>query len=215
LPDCLDDFEKWHHRESGIDPLIRACMAHYQFETIHPFRDGNGRIGRLLLALTLYQWMKLGSPWLYLSPFFDRHKDDYIDHLFNVSADGRWLPWIRFCLQGVVSQSDDTLGRIDRIVALREDWTRRVAESGGSVRLNRIVDALFTSPLTTIPQAATLTAVTYPTAKHDLDRLRGLGILSEGPPHMTPRYFYSTLAIFCLRADALHGGAKRSARGAR
>ena len=112
LPDCLDAFEKWHHLDSDIDPLIRACMAHYQFETIHPFRDGNGRVGRLLLALTIFQWMKLGSPWLYLSPFFDRHRDDYIDHLFNVSADGRWLPWIRFCLQGVVAQCDDTLGRI-------------------------------------------------------------------------------------------------------
>lgn len=191
LPDCLDAFEKWHHAESGTDPLIRACMAHYQFEAIHPFRDGNGRVGRLLLALTINQWMRLGSPWLYLSPFFDRHKDDYIDHLFNVSADGRWLPWIRFCLQGVVAQCDDTLGRIDRIVALREDFSRRVAGSGGSARLNRIVEGLFASPLTTIPQAAALTEVTYPTAKSDMERLQGLGILREGPPAMTPRYFYS------------------------
>jgi len=191
LPDCLDAFEKWHHLDSDIDPLIRACMAHYQFETIHPFRDGNGRVGRLLLALTIFQWMRLGSPWLYLSPFFDRYKDDYIDHLFNVSADGRWLPWIRFCLQGVVAQCNDTLGRIDRIVALREDFGRRVAESGGSARLSRIVEALFASPLTTIPQAATLTEVTYPTAKKDIDRLQGLGILREGPSDITPRYFYS------------------------
>jgi Fic family protein len=74
LPDCLDAFEKWHHADSGTDPVIRACMAHYQFEAIHPFRDGNGRVGRLLLALTITQWMRLGSPWLYLSPFFDRHR---------------------------------------------------------------------------------------------------------------------------------------------
>lgn len=191
LADCLDAFEKWHHLDAGVDPLIRACMAHYQFETIHPFRDGNGRVGRLLLALTIYRWMNLGSPWLYLSPFFERHKDDYIDHLFNVSADGDWLPWVRFCLHGVVAQCNDTLERIDRIVALREDFGRRVAESGGSARLNRIVDSLFSSPLTTIPQAAMLTEVSYPTAKSDMERLQRLGIILEGPLDMTPRYFFS------------------------
>jgi Fic family protein len=189
---CLDAFEKWHHAGSDIDPLIRACMAHYQFEAIHPFRDGNGRIGRLLLSLTIYEWMSLAGPWLYLSPFFERHKEDYIDYLFNVSADGRWLPWIEFCLQGVIAQSNDTLDRIDRIVALRDDFSRRVSESGGSARLSRIVEALFTSPLTTIPQAAALTEVTYPTAKSDIERLVGLGILTEGPVARVPRYFYSS-----------------------
>lgn len=191
LMECLDAFEKWHHADSDIDPLIRAFMAHYQFETIHPFRDGNGRIGRLLLSLTIYAWMGLVGPCLYLSPFFERHKEDYIDHLFNVSADGRWLPWIEFCLQGVVAQSNDTLDRIDRIVALRDDFSRRVSESGGSARLTRIVEALFTSPLTTIPQAAALTEVSYPTAKNDIERLVGLGILIEGPAARAPRYFYS------------------------
>ncbi len=191
LMECLDAFEKWHHADSDIDPLIRAFMAHYQFETIHPFRDGNGRIGRLLLSLTIYAWMGLVGPWLYLSPFFERHKEDYIDHLFNVSADGRWLPWVEFCLQGVVAQSNDTLDRIDRIVALRDDFSCRVSESGGSARLTRIVEALFTSPLTTIPQAAALTEVSYPTAKSDIERLVGLGILIEGPAARVPRYFYS------------------------
>jgi Fic family protein len=191
LAECLDAFEKWHHADSDIDPLIRAFMAHYQFETIHPFRDGNGRIGRLLLSLTIYDWMGLVGPWLYLSPFFERYKQDYIDHLFNVSADGRWLPWIEFCLEGVVAQSNDTLDRIDRIVALRDDFSRRVSESGGNARLSRIVEALFTSPLTTIPQAAALTEVTYPTAKSDVERLVGLGIVIEGPTARTPRYFYS------------------------
>lgn len=191
LAECLDAFEKWHHADSDIDPLIRALMAHYQFETIHPFRDGNGRIGRLLLSLTIYDWMNLVGPWLYLSPFFEQHKQDYIDHLFNVSADGRWLPWIEFCLEGVVAQSNDTLDRIDRIVALRDDFSRRVSESGGNARLSRIVEALFTSPLTTIPQAADLTEVTYPTAKSDVERLVGLGIVIEGPAARTPRYFYS------------------------
>ena len=199
---CLDAFEKWHHTECDIDPLIRAFMAHYQFEAIHPFRDGNGRIGRLLLSLTIYQWMDLVGPWLYLSPFFERHKQDYIDHLFNVSADGRWVPWIEFCLQAVIAQSNDTLDRIDRIVALRDDFSRRVSTSGGSARLTRIVEALFTSPLTTIPQAAALTAVTYPTAKSDIDRLVGLGIVTEGPAARVPRYFSSAELFQIAYEDA-------------
>lgn len=195
VADCLDSFEKYHHEASDIDPLIRAFMAHYQFETIHPFRDGNGRVGRLLLALTIYQWMGLGSPWLYLSPFFEKHKSEYIDHMFQVSADGQWIPWIEFCLHGVVAQCDDTLCRIDRIVQLRDELNHRVAASGGSARLTAIVEALFTSPLTTVPQAAKLTDVTYPTAKADITRLCELGILTEGPADWTPRYFYSP-AIF-------------------
>lgn len=191
LAECLDAFEKYHHAESEIDPLIRAFMAHYQFETIHPFRDGNGRVGRLLLSLTIFQWMNLGSPWLYLSPYFERFKDDYIDRLFMVSADGQWLPWIRFCLEGVIAQSDDTIDRIDRLVALREEFSHRVAESGGSARLQKLLDGLFASPLVTVPQARDLTDVSYPTAKSDIDRLVGLGILKAGPPEWSPRYFFS------------------------
>jgi Fic family protein len=195
LVDCLDAFEKYHHQDSEIDPLIRAFLAHYQFETIHPFRDGNGRVGRLLLSLTIYQWMNLGSPWLYLSAFFERFKDDYIDRLFLVSTDGQWLPWIQFCLQGVVAQSNDTIDRIDRLIALRDEFSRRVAESGGSARLHTIVEGLFASPLVTIPQARDLTGVTYPTAKGDIERLRDLGILQEGPAERNPRYF-SAPAIY-------------------
>lgn len=187
----LDRFEKYHHADSAIDPLIRAFMAHYQFETIHPFRDGNGRIGRLLLSLTIYHWMSLGSPWLYMSAFFERNKEEYIDRLFMVSADGQWEPWIRFCLHGVVEQSKDTVRRIDRLVALREELTNRVVGSGGSARLHGIVENLFSSPVVTIPQVAKATEVTYPTAKADIMRLIDLGILAEGDPSLSPKFFFS------------------------
>jgi len=191
IADCLDAFEKYHHAESAIDPLIRAFMAHYQFETIHPFRDGNGRVGRLLLSLTIYQWLGLRSPWLYMSAFFERNKDDYIDRLFMVSANGDWTSWVEFCLRGVVEQSRDAIGRIDKLVCLRERYTSQIAESGASARLHRIVETLFGGPVVTIPQVALLTNVTYPTAKADVDRLRKLGILAEGNPAISPKYFYS------------------------
>ncbi|MCP5141434.1 MAG: Fic family protein [Gammaproteobacteria bacterium] len=187
---CLDSFEKYHHADSTIDPLIRAFMAHYQFETIHPFRDGNGRVGRLLLSLTVAHWMNLGSPWLYMSAFFERHKDEYINRLFMVSADGQWKPWIGFCLQGVIEQANDTIRRIDQLVALREDFVNRVTQSGGSARLHGIVEGLFTSPVVTIPRVASTAGVTYPTAKSDVARLIDLGILKEGAV-VTPKYFFS------------------------
>lgn len=187
---CLDSFEKYHHAESSVDPLIRAFMAHYQFETIHPFRDGNGRVGRLLLSLTVAHWLEMGSPWLYMSAFFERHKDEYIDRLFMVSADGQWAQWITFCLQGVVEQANDTIRRIDQLVALREDFANRVAQSGGNARLHGIVERLFVSPVVTIPAVAIAAEVTYPTAKSDITRLVDLGILKEGTG-MTPKYFFS------------------------
>ncbi|MEN8260513.1 MAG: Fic family protein [Pseudomonadota bacterium] len=191
LPSCLDAFEKYHHENSEIDPLIRAFMAHYQFETIHPFRDGNGRVGRLLLSLTIYAWLRLSSPWLYMSAFFERYKDEYIDRLFMVSANGEWERWIAFCLQGVVEQSLDAIDRIDKLVALSDNYAMKVGASGGSARLQPIVDRLFESPIVTVPQVKDLTAVTYPTAKTDIERLITIGILQEGPPETYPKYFFA------------------------
>jgi len=192
---CLDAFEKYHHANSSVDPLLRAFMAHYQFETIHPFTDGNGRTGRLLLALTICQWLGLDKPWLYMSAFFERHKDEYIDRLFMVSADGQWEQWLSFCLQGVIEQANDTIRRIDQLVGLREAFRERVASSGGSARLHGITEYLFTAPVITIPQVADMTDVSYPTAKADVGRLMKLGILAEHPSDETPKLYLSP-AIF-------------------
>jgi Fic family protein len=191
VPECLDVFEKYHHEVSDIDPLIRAFMAHYQFETIHPFRDGNGRVGRLLLSLTIYIWLGLSSPWLYMSAFFERHKDEYIDRLFMVSANGEWDRWIEFCLTGVVEQSVDAIERIDKLVALRARYAQLVGRSGGSARLHRILDKLFEGPVTTVPQVQALTGVTYPTARSDIKRLVDMKILREGPEPAYPKHFFA------------------------
>lgn len=188
---CLNDFERYLHTESEIDPLIRAFMAHYQFETIHPFLDGNGRVGRLLLSLTIYEWLKLGNPWLYMSAFFERHKDEYIDILFRVSTHGDWTRWLSFCLTGVVEQCTDAIGRFERLVKLRDDYHQRVATTGGAVRLNQLVDGLFEAPAVTVPQVAKRFEVTYPTAKSDITRLVRLGILREGPEMMYPKTFFA------------------------
>lgn len=177
LETCLDDFEKFLHDSTAIDPLVRAFLAHYQFEAIHPFVDGNGRVGRALLALSAYTWAELSTPWLYLSPFFDAHKDEYIDRLFAVSATGAWDEWVRFCLQGTVEVCRDAVVRCDRLRALREEFRDRVAR--GSGRMHRLVDLLFAYPIITVTEAMRRLGVTYPTARADIGKLETLGIVRE------------------------------------
>ena len=174
LSECLEAFEKTLSQTSDIDPLLRAFMIHYQFETIHPFGDGNGRVGRLLLSLQIYQEMQLSAPWLYLSPFFEKHKDEYIDSLFRVSTHNDWEGWFNLCLRAVEAQCNDAIRRCDRLVELRESYLTRLAESGAAARLNAVVDKLFDSPLITVPMLAELSSTSYPTAKSDIKRLSDL-----------------------------------------
>jgi len=197
----LDLFERYHHESSEIDPLIRAFMAHYQFETIHPFLDGNGRVGRLLLSLTIYHWLELKSPWLYMSSFFEQHKNDYIDRLFNVSAHGDWKSWIDFCLKGVIAQSEDSIRRIHQLVQLRDKYQKKVADSGGSARLQQLVGGLFQSPVINVPRAQKQFGITYPTAKSDINRLVKIKILKEGPPNIYPRYYFAPEILFVAYND--------------
>jgi Fic family protein len=179
LPRLLNQFEEYLHTPDDFDPLVRAFLAHYQFEAIHPFMDGNGRVGRLLLAITIADGSELSSEWLYMSDYFDRNKDGYIDRMLAVSTTGAWTEWIRFCLQGVVEQATDTMRRCDRLIELHRDFHARVKTGGGSVRLSALVDILFGSPILRVTHARDRTGVTYPTARADLVRLEQLGIVNR------------------------------------
>ena len=187
LPSLLDNFEKYLHQGGPLDPLVRAFVAHYQFEAIHPFMDGNGRVGRLLLAVTIAEWCGHVNQWLYMSDYFDRNRDLYIDYLFAISARGEWANWIAFCLRGVVEQAKDTLVRYERLISLHRDFHDRVNRRGASTRLSRLIDELFLAPIMRVTRARDLTAVTYPTARTDLRTLEALGIVSEirGLPQIT------------------------------
>lgn len=190
LAPVLDGFEKYLNLETpDFDPLVRAFLAHYQFEAIHPFSDGNGRVGRLLLAITIAEWCGLSNQWLYMSAFFDANKDHYIDLLLRVSTNGDWGAWIRFCLEGVVEQAKDTERRCERLLALHRQFHDQVNSIGGSIRLSTIVDQLFVSPVITVTEARNLTAVTYPTASKDLAKLAAAGILSELPRAQQISYY--------------------------
>ncbi len=177
LDETLDAFEKYLHSTDEYDPLVKAFLVHYQFEAIHPFRDGNGRVGRLLLSLTIAEWCKLSSQWLYMSAFFEKRKREYMDLLLNVSTQGRWEAWIKFCLEGVVLQSVDAEKRCDKLLKLHHEFHARI--KGGSVRLSKLVDRLFSSPLITVNQYKTHFGVSYPTARLDLKKLEQMGIVQE------------------------------------
>ncbi len=167
---ALDAFEKYLHTENAYPPLVRLAFIHYQFEAIHPFADGNGRIGRLLTSLLLVHWKLLPLPLLYLSAFFEQHRQDYYDLLRAVSERGAWREWVELFLQGVAEQARDASVRAKRLQDLQLDWRERLAEARSASPL-RLAESLFESPVVTIPQAQRLLDVTYHSARRNVEKL--------------------------------------------
>ena len=191
----MSNLEDYINKANDIDGLVRAFMVHYQFETIHPFLDGNGRIGRLLLSLHAYHWCKLQGPWLYLSAYFDRYKDEYIDKLFRVSTNGDWNDWIRFCLRATKEQALDSMRRIDMLLDARRRYEKLITDHGWPGRLHQIVTLLLADPITDIPTLAKTCKVTYPTAKADVNRLQKIGVL-EKRERLGRSFYYAAPEIF-------------------
>jgi len=178
LKNCLDNFEKYLHQEKKFDPLVEAFIAHYQFEAIHPFRDGNGRVGRLLLAITIQDWCGLSGQWLYMSAYFEKYKDEYIDRLFKITTEGDWTGWLHFCLKGVTLQAMDAQKRCSRLLDLRDEFRKRLEGIESPGRYYQIPEDLFVRSYTTAPWTKEKYQVSYPTARADLERFMKLGILS-------------------------------------
>jgi len=178
MHEALSALEKYLHSNDLYPPLIRLALIHYQFEAIHPFVDGNGRIGRLLITLLLVQWQLLPLPLLYLSAYFYRYRQEYYELLLGVSERGAWRDWILFFLRGVAEQAQDAIARARRLQDLREEWRRRLSQARTSALTLRLVDALFESPVLTIPQAKEhLRVDTYHTARDTVEKLVDAGIL--------------------------------------
>lgn len=191
LMECLRPLEEYFHlRNPTFDPLVDCFLIHYQFETIHPFSDGNGRVGRLLLAIMLKQLCGLSKPWLYMSDYFEKHRDEYIQRLFNVSTSGDWEGWTEFCLMGIASQARDTIQRCNRLQKIKDAFMKKLMEVGGAVRLNQIVEDIFHTPFVRISDLPKRLGISYPTAKTDVERLEDAGILRE-LPDMSPKTYYS------------------------
>jgi Fic family protein len=189
LQGCLDSLASYIRDaapRAPRAPLIRAFLTHYQFETIHPFNDGNGRVGRLLMTLMIREFCGHKRPWLYLSAYFDRHKDEYIDRLFAVSTQGAWAEWIDFCLRATIDQASDTFDRCTRLLALRESYRQKV---GNKARLALIVDQLFIRTIVQVSSLASVLEVTYPTANKDVERLEALDIVVPVPDYYPKTYY--------------------------
>lgn len=171
----LDTFMSSEWSDVNIDPLVAAFMVHYQFEAIHPFEDGNGRVGRLLLSLCISEWLGSTHPWLYMSEFFDANKEEYFSRLYKVSTNGEWDEWIEFCLDGVKWQCDRSISRCDLIARVRKEYDKKVRRR--DVRLRKLVESLLERPLLIIQDVVQITGRSKETARKDLQRLVDVGIL--------------------------------------
>jgi Fic family protein len=176
---ALSHFEKYLHADNTYPSLVRLSFIHYQFEAIHPFLDGNGRIGRLLLALLLVDWELISQPLLYLSEFFEKNRVEYYDLLMAVSQRGAWQEWVAFFLHAVAEQATATIAKARSLLALQEQWRHLLTRPGGSALLLRLADSLLEMPVLTIPQAQEALGVTYRSAQLNVGKLADAGLLRE------------------------------------
>jgi len=169
--DALDAFEKYLYRPAEYPALIRLAFIHYQFEAIHPFLDGNGRIGRLILPLLLVHWDLLPVPLLNLSAYFERQRPTYYQLLSAVSERGAWAAWVEFFIQGVIEQATDAVSRAARLLALQAEWRQKLLARSATALTQRLLDRLFQQPILTIPEAQQYLDTSYNTAQRSINKL--------------------------------------------
>ena len=179
MKEALGAFERFLHVASDLPPLARLGLVHYQFEAIHPFLDGNGRIGRLLITLLLCAENLLSEPLLYLSAYLESHRQTYYDRLLAVSQQGAWEAWLIFFLRGVAAQAQDAVVRAQRLQDLRERYREQFQSERAAGRLLQTVDLLFAQPVMTMPQISAALGVNYATATRYINRLEDAAILRE------------------------------------
>jgi Fic family protein len=177
---ALYDLERYiGERRDDLPFLIQLALVHYQFEVIHPFMDGNGRVGRLLIALQLRERAYLPQPLLYLSAYFEYHRDAYRDHLLAVSRSGMWTEWTDFFLPGVAEQSTDTVQRSYQLLDLLQRYQSWALAATRSGNLARLVDLVFVRPVICIANVEEWLGVTFPAASRLVGQMVDAGILIE------------------------------------
>lgn len=192
VPDLLTDLEKfWHNKNLEMPELIKIAMSHYQFETIHPFLDGNGRIGRLLITLQLVETGILQRPTLYISDYFEKHRADYYDSLAAVTKSGDMDRWIRFFLVGVTETAIKGKATFEKIIELRKEYEERIEQMGPHRRKHakKLIDKMYSVPVVTIKNIAKLTELTVQSAGLLGRELESKGILKEKTGYKRNRIF--------------------------
>ena len=176
---ALGPLERYVHEDTGLPPLVDVALVHYQFEAIHPFLDGNGRIGRLLITLMLIERDLLPEPLLYLSAYFERHRGAYYDHLLAVSQKGDWEHWLLFFLRGVTTEARDASRRAGRLFDLRETYRERFQKASGRINLLAAIDHLFARPVTDIRELEGTLGISFEAARRLVALLEGEDVLEE------------------------------------
>lgn len=187
--EALNAMEKFIHADTDLPALIRAGMIHYQFEAIHPFLDGNGRVGRLLVILLLREWGVLSQPLLNLSAYFERYRQEYYDHLLAVSQRGKWEEWLRFFLRGISAQAQDSVFRMQRLQGIRARYEELVGADRNPQRMTAVIDFLFSRPILTLRQLESALDIPYMAAKRYIDKLMEAGVLKETTGYARNRVF--------------------------
>lgn len=180
LMTVLGDWEKFlNEKNTNLPLLVQCALLHYQFEAIHPFLDGNGRIGRLMIILFLIERQALPHPLLYLSHYFERNRQEYYDLLLRVSQLGDWESWVKFFLKGVILQGEHAIGSAKRIIDQREKYRRELQMGKASASVLALLDLVFINPYLDIQLAAGRLGISYPTSQKAIYRLEDAGILEE------------------------------------
>ena len=200
LADLLSDLEMYLHTDDGLPPLVRTGLAHVQFESIHPYLDGNGRIGRLLIALLLEHWRLQKAPLLYLSLFFKRHREEYYRRLTAVRTEGDWEGWTDFFLDGVATIADEAVASArDLFAVVARDRARVLAQHTMSVSAVRLFELLPRHPILTVATAMKRIETSKPTATRAIETLVAAGILVETTGKKRDRSFAYKAYIDRLR----------------
>jgi len=197
---CMGDLERFIHDDTPMPLLMKVGLAHGQFETIHPFLDGNGRMGRLLITFLLCERKVLSQPLLYLSHYLKRHRSKYYDLLQAIRDEGDWEGWMKFFLRGVAEVSDEATTTARRIVHLREEHLRLIGSNFGRSTANalKLLEELFKRPIVQVNSVANLTQLAFPNANRLVSRFVELGMLKEVTGRTRNRLFrYSPyIALF-------------------
>ncbi len=211
LGEVLGAFERYLHADDALPPLVRAGLLHVQFETIHPYLDGNGRIGRLLVTLLLEHWKLLTKPLLYLSLFFKRHREEYYRRLNAVRIDGDWEGWLDFFLDGVATIADEAVASARELFALvAADRARVLAHEGMSVVALRLFELLPRHPVVTVASVIRLVETTKPTAGRAIELLVAAGVLVETTGKRRDRSFVYRSYLDRLRVGTELDGVPRT-----
>lgn len=178
---CMDALEAYLNRPYRDDTpaLIDMALVHYQLETIHPFSDGNGRVGRMLISLMAVERGIFDIPLLYISPELEDRKDDYIDLMLGVSVEGAWTAWVKFFLDAVEKSAISSIRVVDRLIGLQEAYRDRVTQATRAANAVALVDRLFETPIVTVRNVQNAFGVTYRAARNTIDKLIEQKILVE------------------------------------